>query len=528
MEKDSAMNKSIFNEWKFPTVIILMLAGLVVSKWLLSLSQMILFILIITDKGGIRRQINAFKNPLVLILISVFFLHAAGLLWSDDISYGFRDIRNKIQLLTFPAMIAAIPIQNKSKSVIILKSFVLFMGLMSAINLVRYFTIPHSSDFQAALWHSHIRFSIMLCFSMFSLLWLFVRKFIAKAELIPAILLMVISGVSLIFLESFTGLVIFGLLLPFSALLHRKNIRNKSLKIISVVILLIISLGFIYTVYSVKSSFFPNTAPVKLNEVEKHTPSGNVYKHDTISTLNENGNLVYLYICREEIEQEWEKRSSMPLYKDSLWQGNILIRYLSSRGFRKDSTGIWQLTEQDITNIENKIPNYRLENIDPVRKRLYMFFWELNVYKNSNDPSGHSLTQRLEYWKAARLIIEENFWTGVGTGDVKAAFAAAYQKMNSLLDDEFRLRAHNQYLTFWVTFGVFGLILFLFSILYPVFIVPQRHNILYIGFIFIFLLSMLNEDTLETQVGLSFYALFNSLFLFVLISKDFIHPTLKK
>lgn len=528
MEELSTQKHSIFNEWKFPAAIILMLASLVFSKWLLSVSQMLLFILILTDKNGVKGLCKAIKNPIVLILISVYFLHILGLLWSEDLKFGLHDLKIKLPLLTFPILFAAIPEIEKSKTLVILKSFLIFMGIMSVINMIRHYVIPHTCDFQPALWHSHIRFSLMLCLSIFIIIWLFTQKALKGVEKVSAVVLLAVFFVTLLFLESFTGLVIFALLIPFSAVLFRNFVKSRLIKI-SVASLLLVSLFLtIYMVHSFHNSFFPKIEIPNLSDLEKYTESGHKYSHEINTSLCENGNLIYTYICYEELVPEWNKRSNKKISIDSLWDANIQIRYLSSKGLRKDSAGVWALSENDIKNIENKIPNYRLAGMDPIRTRLYQFFWELSVYKNNNDPSGHSLTQRMEYWKAASRIIQQNFWTGVGTGDLQIAFDNMYNEMNSLLDEPYRLRAHNQYLSIGVGFGIIGFLIFLFSLVFPFFKQHIRHNILYIGFIFIFLLSMLNEDTLETQVGVSFYAIFNSLFIFVMKSKDFISTKLNK
>ena len=82
--------------------------------------------------------------------------------------------------------------------------------------------------------------------------------------------------------------------------------------------------------------------------------------------------------------------------------------YLASKGLRKDSVGIAQLTDDDINNIEKGYSNYLVPGMDPYRERIYRFLWEWSVYVENNDPSGHSLTQRFEYWKASAGIIRQN------------------------------------------------------------------------------------------------------------------------
>ena len=103
---------------------------------------------------------------------------------------------------------------------------------------------------------------------------------------------------------------------------------------------------------------------------------------------------------------------------------------------------------------------------------------------------------------------------GVGTGDVQIAFEESYKQSNSGLNETFRLRAHNQYLTFGVTFGIIGLAIILIIIIYPIILSARIKDYYYLIFISIALLSMINEDTLETQMGTGVFALFFSLYLF--------------
>ena len=509
--------QSGFHEWKFPVIIIILLGSLVFSKWLLTVSQLLLFIFIIFDAGGLKRLAKTFTYPPVLILIAVFFLHIAGLLWTENMDYAMKDIQIKLPLLVFPILFAAIPRDTAKKSILFIKFFIIFVALMSTINLIRYYILPQNHDSQIALWHSHIRFSLLICLSIFMTIWMMAKKILKQKETLIAISILILLITFLIILNSFTGLIIFLFLLVFMAISFRKQVKSKILKILVAIIITVLIGGSFYAFYSVKKKFFAPVEIPSFADLDKHTPSGNDYLHDTSSTLAENGNLIYLYICYEEMIDSWNKRSNYKISQDSAWssQSNILLRYMTSLGLRKDSSGIMQLSENDIQNIENGIANKKLTNLDPLRLRLYKFFWEMSVYQNCNDPSGHSLTQRMEYWKTGTKIIKEHFWIGVGTGDVQQAFNEMYDEMNSLLDAPYRLRAHNQFLTIMISFGIFGLIIFLWSLIFPFLNKKHRGNLLYIGFIFIFLLSMLNEDTLETQVGVTFYALFNSLFLFV-------------
>ena len=89
-----------------------------------------------------------------------------------------------------------------------------------------------------------------------------------------------------------------------------------------------------------------------------------------------------------------------------------------------------------------------------------------------------------------------------------SAFANQYHEDNSLLLPQYRLRAHNQYITYLVTFGFLGIIIFGFSLIYPFLKNKMYNDYFYMAFFSIILLSMLTEDTLETQIGITFFCFF--------------------
>ncbi|NTV84315.1 MAG: O-antigen ligase family protein, partial [Bacteroidales bacterium] len=135
-------------------------------------------------------------------------------------------------------------------------------------------------------------------------------------------------------------------------------------------------------------------------------------------------------------------------------------------------------------------------------------------YQVTHNASGHSVMQRLEFWKTARAIIKANLLTGVGTGDLEKAFQEEYNKSGSLLEKEFRWRSHNQFLAITATFGIIGLAWFLFSLIFPAIRLSKFHDFYFLSFFIIIMLSMLTEDTLETQAGVTVFAFFYSFYVF--------------
>jgi len=140
--------------------------------------------------------------------------------------------------------------------------------------------------------------------------------------------------------------------------------------------------------------------------------------------------------------------------------------------------------------------------------------WEYQTAQRGGNPGGLSVVQRTEYWNASWGIIKSNIWFGVGTGDLGQAFKIQYEKMNSILPLEYRHRSHNQFFAIWIAFGIFGLIWFIYSLLYPPIKKKMFFEYLYFIFFVVIILSMLVEDTLETQMGVTLYAFLNTFLLF--------------
>ncbi|GAG87554.1 unnamed protein product, partial [marine sediment metagenome] len=91
------------------------------------------------------------------------------------------------------------------------------------------------------------------------------------------------------------------------------------------------------------------------------------------------------------------------------------------------------------------------------------------------------------------------------TGDLQMAFDKQYEDDNSVLDPDWRLRAHNQFLSFFIAFGVFGFLYCVFALFAPIVFEKKYYDAIFIIVFFIGILSFLNEDTLETHIGATFF-----------------------
>jgi O-antigen ligase len=316
--------------------------------------------------------------------------------------------------------------------------------------------------------------------------------------------------------RSDTGMIITGLtflILGIIVLLRSNNLWLK----ISIVGFILLSTGSsVFYISGIVKDYYRVT-PVDFSRLDTVTNLGHRYINNIASRETENGNYLYIYIQWDELKDAWSKRSTIPITgRDKRNQeiGNTLVRYLTSKGLRKDANGMSHLSAKDIRAIENGTANVIYTWNFSIRGQVFILLRGLEEYRKTGDPTGSSLMQRLEFWKASVGIIKDHWLTGVGTGDMNEAFQQEYEKMNSKLAPDQRWRSHNQFLSIFVGFGIFGLLWFLFAILYPPIVLGKFKDFFFLVFFIIAMLSMIPEDTIESQLGVTFFALFYSFFLF--------------
>jgi len=281
-------------------------------------------------------------------------------------------------------------------------------------------------------------------------------------------------------------------------------------------ILLITGVLLVSTFISHAIGRFYNVEKIDFSNLPEKTENGNVYQKFNNNPVIENGHYIWVNVCVPEIKKWWNSNSPIPF--DSLDNKgqkikNTLIRYMSSKGLKKDKQGCQNLTENDVRNVEKGMTNYLMTDKFSVYNIFYKILWQIDVYRKTGDCNNHSVIQRFEYWKTGERILSRNFLFGVGTGDIQDEFNLDYQLNESKLLKQNRHRTHNQFFTFAIAFGVIGFLIVLIALFFPVFKLWNKDFAFMIFFIVI-LLSFLNEDTLETQTGVTFFAFFYSVFLF--------------
>jgi hypothetical protein len=504
-------------------LLIFLAISLPLSVFTTTLAEILLILNWIAE-GKFSEKLNILKQRKTPIIVSsIFLLHIIGLLYTNDFQYAFHDLKIKLPILIIPLLIGSSPPLSDRQirtlllwfSAAILASTLISSSIFFGIYKYEYYDVRDIS-----LFISHIRFSLMINLAICSL---FYYGFggdtlpLKNKKLRIALVLIAFWLIGfLLILKALTGLIILMILILVIGWKYSSRIPLLAPRFI--IRILIISLPLIiasFISHAVAKYFYREK--INFSELDTKTPDGNTYYNNTELNWVENGNYVWIYVCERELLQEWNKRSSLD-YDGKDKQGQelrfTLIRYLTSKGYRKDAGGVRQMNATDIQAVENGVANYIFLNKYSLYPRIYQVIWELDNYRHGSNPSGHSVALRLEYYNAAFDIIKHNLIIGVGTGDVQKEFNAYYDKSDTHLKEKSRRRAHNQFITLLITFGLLGFIISIFAMFYPIFKEDMWGDYLFLCFAIIGFLSMLNEDTLETQTGVSFFIFFYSLFLF--------------
>ena len=513
--------------------LLMVAVGLTLSPFLMGMSQFWLVLVWVFDglcTKSIKNKLSRFwHNKAAVLLVAFYLIHVVGLLWTSDFQYAMRDLRVKLPILVMPFVLSSMEPLDRKRFDFVMLVYVLSVFIATQFSFVSYLRHNYEDVREISHFISHIRFCLNIVFSMAVIGYYLYKRRVSKGKGVPSFGLKVVLDQFLMWflllwfaymvyiLESLSGYVILAAVVIVSAVyafLQWKKSRAWHIAV-GAVALAVLAVAIVVVAHFVKPML--KVEPVDFTALEKTTAQGNPYWHDTIHNPVEDGKYVGLYYNRMELQEAWSQRSELP-FEGTTTDGEsleaTLARYLTSKDLRKDAQGVMALTDEDVKNIEQGVANYNNWKHPGLRARLSSTLFEYHLYRHFNNPNGGSLSQRLEYTRASFHLIGKHPWFGVGTGDVPQAFAQSYDEIDSPLKEDYRFRAHNQYLAIAVAFGLVGLAFFLFVLFYPWLASKRNHTYLYMVFLCVILLSMFPEDTLETQAGVTLFAYFEALLLF--------------
>ena len=469
--------------------LLLLLIGLPLSRFLVSVSGLLIavsFLVLFFTKKIQKPSVQA-KWALLSFLL-VFFCHVFWLVMDgDNFTHALRDLQIKLPLLLFPVIFAFGPQWSKSFTKNLLLLFVGACWISSLVTIgigLSDILLDRGMSFrQYSPFFSHIRLALNVVLALSIML---LKKGLFNGIKRPQ-LVKIMLGFSfllcLVLLQSVTGLgILFLIALFFLPRLGYGLVGKVLIGMLSLLVIYVLGLVINYK--------------VKLDP-----------KPENLSNYTtENGHYVYYDKDEYTMSLAWNERSTFP-YDSVNDMGFVLkatlFRYLSSKNLPKDSSGINALDDREINAIESGQSNYLSKEWWPIRSRFEAIRFQYENLQSGGNPNGNSVAMRTVYWELALDLIAEKPWLGRGMQNLKTAFKEAYQDYPEPIDQEYRKRAHNQWLTFFICFGVLGFLLCLFGFLYPANLLRNGKALANVYLLILFA-SFLFEDTLETQMGATF------------------------
>ena len=252
----SSFKKNFFS-YSYLFGLFLLVGSLPYSKFLISLSEIILLLSWLCD-GNLAEKIRLFsKNKIALVISSLFILHLIGLLYTSDFKYGLEDVKKKIPLFLLPLIFSSSAPLSKQMFEKALAVFVISVTVATFICL--YVLLGYTQKDilhpqQASIFMSHIRFGLLISLSVFILGYFAIEK----KSLIFKIIIPLLIGWLIIFLimmESATGLVctiVVAAILFIKLILKTRNVPLK-VALLTLFIVGLISAANIF--YSAVSKF---------------------------------------------------------------------------------------------------------------------------------------------------------------------------------------------------------------------------------------------------------------------------------
>ncbi len=490
--------------------------GLVCSRFLVSVGTFTAAGAWLLAGNPLQKFKITFSNKWVYVLIAFYCFHFFSMFWSTHLDYGWKDLRIKLPLFIFPILLAGWPL-SISRLKQIFNVYLVIVLIISLYYFLSFFVINRSAsaDYRAFnKFDSHIRYGLQLAFAIVICVYYFLNEKVGRWKWYYAILALFFV-LTLYFLKSFNAYIVFLVLLFFILKYIASFYRKVKFLFFAVSFVSLSCIIFGAYVFYDEYVLIAQNNLSQLNLSDK-TKAGHIYQHYPDDEMTENGHRTMYYLCDEELIPAWQLRSKVALKTNGHFNTMTyytLIRYLTSKGLRKDAEGVNALSNADVVQIENACANYKYCESNKIRTRVHEFWYDIKEYELMGTADGHSLSLRFEFWKTALHLIQRNPIFGTGIGDYKAAFLAQYDLDQSNISVKNRLRSHNQFLSVIAALGIVGGIIFIFSLLYPM-RASMSFPWIYRLFLLAIVISFFAEDTLETQIGVTLYGFWNSVLLF--------------
>lgn len=479
------------------------------SHFLMGLACFLLFLNWLFEWNWQEKQRLLSRNREGLLFSAFFLVYAIGLIRVTDWGAAGTEMLSKVLFLLAPIIVISSKPFRSRQLQLIFSTFILATLIGCLLNFIYAQTHELGNFREMSRFIDHIRFSLCVVMSIvFCIHYLLhpTARFIAyRYFYLPISFLLLLY---LFYAQTLSGifiLMIISLCYIIYLIINQSNTRIKWMA--GGLMGIFLAATVLYITYVSYDYFHVKDAEPDHTVL---TASGNPYTFED-NPIVESGHYIGNYVCESELQTAWAMRSDT-IYDELI--SATLIRYLNSMGLRKDSAAVMQLSNDDIRNIEHKTANIYYVQKGHFRRALYETFFGITLYQKYGTISRSSMLERVELWRASWHIIQKHWFLGVGIGQQRTALDQQLEAQHSPIAERKMRGSHNQFLNFWLASGILPVLYFCFLLIFPFVAMRPRINFVYFSLILLLFLSMLVEDTLNTQTGNMLYTIFVPLLLF--------------
>ncbi|MGZ3776206.1 MAG: O-antigen ligase family protein [Mucilaginibacter sp.] len=142
----------------------------------------------------------------------------------------------------------------------------------------------------------------------------------------------------------------------------------------------------------------------------------------------------------------------------------------------------------------------------------------------NEDFSSLKTNQRVEprilRWGLALELIEKSAVVGYGAGSEIPLLQGKYFAKKYYTSYLHRLNAHNEYMSFMIKSGIWGLAVYILTLVYGFRIAIRKKDIVFFAFMMLLAVVSLSENILDVDKGVMFYSFFFPFFVFISEQKE--------
>ncbi len=129
--------------------------------------------------------------------------------------------------------------------------------------------------------------------------------------------------------------------------------------------------------------------------------------------------------------------------------------------------------------------------------------------------TSETVEPRIVRWQIAADLIKKSPVIGYGAGSEIPLLQEKYFEKKFYTSYLHRLNAHNEYMSFMIKSGVWGLTIYLATLVYGFRMAIRKKDIVFVGFMMLLAVVSLSENILDVDKGVIFYSFFLPFFVFI-------------